>query len=466
MSLRFGIAVLVVGAWLGLLLSLTAFSSSTPFDCPACGPAHTQFQTTHSGTIPDAGSGTTRTVYLPAVMAPVSRLIKTGVDFGLMAAQQDVMEQDFPVARAMGPGWIRVWLAWDDVEAVRGTYHWEKYDALFEQVARAKFQAMVVVYHAPSWAAKEACGPIDDTEAFAAFLRLAITRYRDAVAAWEFINEPDGRAPLPDYGPAIGCWGLHPDVYAAQLGQFYRTVRALDTNALVFFGGLAYDNWAVFERNFFPAALDAGAGPHFDGVSLHYYPINPAEFPDISYKIRAIQDIMAQRGLTGKRIWITETSMWVNTPGGDPLGNLDAQHNYILTEYSRAFCAGVDNIFWFAVRQERADPPLHRWLIDLNHQPDNAYETFRFYNSLMDGRTCVGPVQQAPEEVEGYHFQGGGRSVYVLWSQGITRTVQIPAQTDGILSNRDGTITRTIPLQDGMLNLDVGQTPVLLQVNQ
>lgn len=453
----------------GLLLSVLL--QATAYSCQECSPLGLGAidRASHSDTLPDSSpalilrpfTATINSIFLPMVVAPVDRRAKTAVDFGLMTTMTDVMQFDLPVARAMGPDWIRIWLAWADVQPTQEAFDWSKYDALFARLEEVGFQALVVIYNAPEWAAPEACGPISDTVALEHFLGQAISRYRSQVAAWEFINEPDGRAPLPSYGPAIGCWGTQPQAYAQQLALFHRMVKTHDLGALVFFGGLAYDNWEVFERSFFPAALDAGAGPFFDGVSLHFYPVNPAEFPDISYKIREIQDIMAQRGVTGKRIWITETSMWANEPNGDPLGNLDNQHNYILTEFSRAYCAGVDNLFWFAVRQEREDPPLHRWLIDLNHQPANAYRTFQFYDSRVKGATCE-PLGSLPAGVEGYGFRRPGDATYVLWSNTTTQTVQLPAQGSVILSNRDGTITQTLPVEAGAVRFEVGATPQML----
>lgn len=58
--------------------------------------------------------------------------------------------------------------------------------------------------------------------------------------------------------------------------------------------------------------LESGAGNYFDVLNLHFYPINPQDFPTIADKINVIRAIMQRHGVYNKLIWITETSMWTN----------------------------------------------------------------------------------------------------------------------------------------------------------
>lgn len=397
-------------------------------------------------------------LFLPLLMGYKPPTAKLGVDFGFMTTFSDVVTLDYPMAKELGANWIRVWMPWAEIETSPDEYDWTTYDRIFDRLNEVGLVPLVVIYNAPVWAANESCGPVSDTEALQAFLRSAVTRYGESVAAWEFINEPDGGKPH-EYGPAIGCWGHASQQYAQQLRIFYFVVRDLDPGAQVFFGGLAYDGWDHFVRDFFPQTLAAGAGPFFDGVSLHYYPINAAEFPDISYKIDEIKEIMAQHAVYDKPIWITETSMWVNENG-----SLASQQDYILRAFSRAFCSGADNVFWYAVRQEPGDPHLHRWLIDIDHQPDNAFDTYQFYAGLLSGARCSGRVQNVPDDVEAYRFDASTGPVYVLWSNAAAATVSLPAPNGAVVRDQDGTTLQTLPSEEGRVTLEAGARPVFLLV--
>ena len=216
--------------------------------------------------------------FFPLVERYVPPKVKLGVDFGNIITWTDVASEDFPVAKAMGAEWVRVLLAWYQIETAPGLYDWGDYDPVFMGLEANELKALVTIYGAPEWAAEESCGPISDTVAFGRFIDILVPRYAGVTAAWEFINEPDGREPH-HYGSVIGCWATDPLAYAVQLGDFYQRVKSLDPTTDVFYGGLAYDNWLYFERDFFTQTLALGAGNYFDGVSLHYYPINPLEFP-------------------------------------------------------------------------------------------------------------------------------------------------------------------------------------------
>jgi hypothetical protein len=407
------------------------------------------------------------TVCLPLVHKYSPPPAKLGVDFGAMVTIPDVIEYDFPVAKEMGAQWMRVFLGWLEVEKSPGQYDWAKYDAVFERLRELQYNAMVVIYGAPDWAAVESCGPISDTLALENFLDVLVPRYADVVDAWEFINEPDGRVPHM-YGPAIGCWGLHPAEYARQLGIFYAKVKTLDPEALVFFGGLAYDAWGfggphdIFVRSFFEETLQHGAGLYFDGVSLHYYPINPAVFPTMAHKVNEIRDTMVRNGIYWKRIWVTETGMWINSIEG-----VEGQRDFIVRELTRGFGAGVDNIFWYDPREHPLpEGAVQRWLISSDHQPIYGYNTFQHFAEKLGGMHCAGAYTDVPAGVEAYKFVGPERTLYILWSNGGTSTVSIPSITDATLTDRDGKESVVVPVQMGMVNFEVGTKPVFLEIER
>ena len=407
----------------------------------------------------------TYTVCLPLVHKHGPPSAKLGVDFGLWAMVAEVIDYDYPVAKEMGAHWMRVFVSWLEVETSPGEYHWDKYDPVFQRLEELEFDAMVVIYGAPDWAAELNCGPITDTLALENFLEVLVPRYADVVDAWEFINEPDGREPY-HYGPIIGCWGLDPAEYARQLSMFYSKVRLLDPGALVFFGGLAYDNFDHFERDFFDQALQNGAGPFFDGVSLHHYPINPGDFPTMAHKVNEIHDTMSRNGVYWKKIWVTETGMWINDVGYEPLnGSEELQRDFIVRELTRGFGAGVDNIFWFDPREHTVwEGAVQRWLISADHEPIYGYTTFQNLANKLEGMHSFGRYRDVPEEIEAYEFVGTEGLLYILWSNTMTKTVGIPSPADAVLTDRDGDASSVLPVQMGMVEFEVGEKPVFVEI--
>ncbi|HRA68089.1 MAG TPA: glycosyl hydrolase, partial [Caldilinea sp.] len=364
------------------------------------------------------------------------------------------ISQDFALAAEMGTAWTRIELPWLKIEPNRGEYVWAPYDAVFARLRELGVKPLVLIHSIPEWASDpkdKGCGPITDWAAFEMFLNEAVDRYGDIATAWEFINEPDGFAPHP-LGPTIGCWAPYPEQYAEQLARFYAFIKQRQPDGLVFFGGLAHDSWAKFDREFLANTLQSGAGPYFDGVSLHFYPINPVEFPTVADKVNKIRSILGRFLLWDKQIWITETSMWSNGPQG-----LEGQKNFVVQEQTRASCAGVDTLFWFAIRQEPFDPPLQRWLINRQHQPDQGYLTYKAYAEQLAGATCQGRASNLPADVEAYRFKNAqGKTLYILWSNSGAQSIAFPATVQARVLDRDGGNKKIVSAVNGGVTLEIG----------
>ncbi len=413
-----------------------------------------------------ADSQVTHTVFLPTTTKERPPSVGLGAGFGVWIFEPGVLEYDLPLIEAMGANWLRVELPWRDIEPSPGQYEWDTYDTIFRRLEETGLEPLPSVHSPPEWAAEESCGPISDTLALQGFLQLLIERYGSQVDAWEFVNEPDGREPHR-YGPIIGCWGLEPEVYAEQLAIFYHQVKQHDPEALVVMGGLAYDNWKHFERDFFPNILQNGAGSFFDVVNFHYYPINRLEFPSIVDKLGEIQRIMAQYGVEDKDVWVTETGMWVNEVGNPNLdGSVERQRDFIVREQTRAFGHGIDKLFWFDPSEHVVYPNgVQRWLISDEHEPVNGYDTFQHFAAQIEGLTCTGTYEEVPTGVEAYRFVGPGRSLYILWSNTVTQTVTIPASSQAVLTDRDGVGSEVIPAQAGQVTFELGLEPVFVEVS-
>jgi hypothetical protein len=413
-------------------------------------------------------AGLIHSVFLPLITSQNPPVVALGADFVFKLPGPDILEYDVPLAQVMGVEWVRVQLPWKDIEPVPGEYHWQAFDIVVARMTELGIQPLALVYGAPDWAAEESCGPISDTVAFQNFMDSVLMRYGVQIDAWEFTNEPDQMYPH-QWGPVIGCWGLYPEEYAEQLQVFHERVKAADASDLVVFGGLAYDNWIPGDiaRDFFTQTLQYGAGQYFDVANLHYYPINSVEFPTMAHKIKEIREIMERNNVYGKRIWVTETGEWVNDvgiPGYE--GSIEKQRNFIAKEFSRGFASGADNVFWLdVVEHPLLDTQAHRWLISSDHQPINGYTTYQTFAQQVEGLYSRGAYSKVPAGIEAYMFSKGGRSVYVLWSNTVTQTVNLPAVSTAMLTSRDGDFVTELPIEAGMATFDVGVIPVFIEIH-
>jgi len=402
--------------------------------------------------------------FLPITLKPNLTPVPTltlSVDFNMIPANKIItMTPDIPVGKQMGATWARAYLPWFQIEKSAGQYDWQFYDETFAHLHENGFKIMPVIYGAPEWAAVKSCGPMTDVVGYENFVHAAILRYGDMVDAWEFTNEPDAKKPYI-WGPIIGCWGYHPQEFAEQMGILHRQVKQFDPTALVVAGGIAYDNWDIFERSFFSQTLQAGAGQFFDVANFHYYPINPVEFPTMAHKTAEIKAMLKQYGLENKLLWVTETGMWVNLNG-----SVEKQRNFIVRELTRGYGAGLSNIFWFdPVEHDTAQNGVHRWLISRDHQPINGYNTFQNFAQKMTGTANQGRVSAWPSPIEGYKFTAPDRTLFVVWSNSTTETITFTNTSTFTMTDRDGLNSQLLLPQAGQITVEVGNIPIFLERN-
>jgi hypothetical protein len=141
------------------------------------------------------------------------------------------------------------------------------------------------------------------------------------------------------------------------------------------------------------------------------------------------------------------------------------QRDFITREFTRGFGAGVDNILWYDPREHYLpEGAVYRWLISVDHEPVNGYNTFQHLAEKLEGMHCLGAYDDVPEDIEAYQFVGSDRILYILWSNAATKTVQLSAETGAVLSNRDGDASSVLPVHGGSVEFDVGEEPVFVEM--
>lgn len=216
-----------------------------------------------------------------------------------------------------GAGWVRIDVDWSEIESSHGVYDWGPTDRTITAAHDVGLEVIGLISYTPAWARPPGTGPhhpSDDEAAFAAFAGTAAARYSTMVDTWEIWNEPN----------LATFWEPSPDAarYASLLVATSAVVRGADPGATILSGGLAsvpdLPPARIDPVTFVDALYAAGAGPAFDGVSIHpyTYPTPPSRSPrGMLLRLPSLQALMVQRGDAAKGIWITE----FGSPTGDSL---------------------------------------------------------------------------------------------------------------------------------------------------
>lgn len=225
------------------------------------------------------------------------------------------LQRDLARMAESGGHWVRLDIDWSRIEPVQGTFDWTTTDRAIASARDAGLEVIGLVTYTPAWTRPSGTSshwPPDESTTFAAFTGTAAARYAQQVGTWEIWNEPN----------LVTFWssGPDPERYARLLVDASAAVRRADPSATILSGGLASVpdlppariDPITFVRNLYAA----GAGPAFDGVSIHpyTYPTLPSRSPDGMFlRLPDLHALMVDRGDAEKGIWITEF--------GSPTGN-------------------------------------------------------------------------------------------------------------------------------------------------
>ncbi|GEM_PF-6416213 len=117
------------------------------------------------------------------------------------------------------------------------------------------------------------------------------------VAAYEIWNEPDIKG--FNTKDATGA------EYAELLKAAYQTIKHNDPDVPVLGGSIA------LHTKFLDAMMQAGAGKHMDGLSVHYYLSKSAPENRARNRLDGYRDVLVKYGYEKMPVWLTETG-WAN----------------------------------------------------------------------------------------------------------------------------------------------------------
>lgn len=287
----------------------TATSAATPTDSPA----------EVTPTAEDETEAETEDVATPATpFAYGFNVFARGDEDGA-----EFNEQTIKMVKGAGFDWVRIQIAWDQVERAKDQWDPLPLDRIIEQFAASDVKILASVAKAPEWALDPTGEQfLRDFNDFAGFMHFLVERYGDKVAAWEIWNEQNlasevgGVVRVSDYGKLL------------QAG--YQGAKQADRTAVIVFGGLtptgvndptiAIDDVKFLEEFY---TIEGGRyATYFDVLGVHVnathnapellYPDNPGTgdqwTDDPSFYFRRAEQlhaIMEQRN-DQRPVWITE----------------------------------------------------------------------------------------------------------------------------------------------------------------
>jgi hypothetical protein len=265
---------------------------------------------------------------------------------------------------------------------------------------------------------------------------------------WELGNEPDVDPSLVPPDSVFGCWGDQDDEEYYGGGYYAEMLKA------AYPGGLLLDcdpdnppaGKTCKASKFLEGILVNGGGNYFDIVNYHGYAFYSASAAETALyydenhpgwaarggvvlgKLDFIREVMAQYGVN-KPVMLTEASLICDDCIPPPGNFLEAQADYVVWVFLRAWAADVFGVTWYTF-----EGPGWRngGLLDANQQPRKAYLALEFMTGLLADTAYAGEVTQFAG-VKGYKFVGGGKNIWALWSaDGPAHSIQLPADVSKV----------------------------------
>ena len=198
-----------------------------------------------------------------------------------------------------GISWIRADFSWSGVERSEGKWTFEHLDKVVDETNKLGLQLLPILDYDVRWASPA----YKHLDHWLEYVKRCVERYKDRIQYWEVWNEENLK----------GFWQDDPDAanYATLLKETYKTIKAIDSNLVVVYGGLA-----GVPADFFAKSLDAGAGEFFDVVNIHPYRggiVTKERLDQFAKEIDAFRQELKKRDLPEKPIWITEMG-WATPP--------------------------------------------------------------------------------------------------------------------------------------------------------
>lgn len=267
--------------------------------------------------------------------------------------EHNQMPQNLRRMREAGITHVRADFSWGSVERPHGTWRYEHLDRVVQQAEKEGVEVLPILNYDVSWA----------TPAFKYlpewknYVRNVVSRYKDKIRYWEVWNEPDLK----------GFWKDEPSGknYATLLMATYETIKEIDPELVVVYGGLSGVPFKFFEES-----LQQGAGNSFDIINIHPYRgglTSILKTEKLVADIEQFRTLLQKYKIAPKPIWITEMG-WATLP--------------TLGEDNRRMITGA-----MAILFPNGISGSVAFLVDPLYEPSQSWGTSRYVSALPTGTT-------------------------------------------------------------------------------
>ena len=315
-----------------------------------------------------------------------------GMNLGLPSRGGADMEGYAKLAAASGAGWTRDDFSWEQIEPVKGEFHWERTDCAVAAAQAAGLRTLGLIAYCASWARefpKEYTSPPRDPQDYAEFVYRVVSRYKDRVHHWELWNEPD--SPV--------SWKPKPDAaaYAELAKAAYDAAKRADPDCVVMPAGLLVGMNHPDQWDYLDGLFDAGLLGHFDRFAWHAYcdPKSPEE-GRYEERTQELVDRLRARGSEAP-LWLTEEG-W-HTRGAAKSRRVvseDDQAAYLVRAHVLALSnPAVETFFWFLFRDggnREDDPDQSYGILHPDGTPKKAFAAYAEMTRQLAGTKPLGRV--------------------------------------------------------------------------
>ncbi|GAA5020555.1 sugar-binding protein [Actinopolymorpha pittospori] len=346
---------------------------------------------------------------------------------------------------------------WNSIEATKGSYGFQRYDALQSSVEDAGMQWLPIAAYTNPFYDNNATPYTDAGRAGFGDFAAATTKHFDGQVKWlEVYNEFN----IPGFGDqGGGPADNRADYYFPLLKATYERVKAQTPDVTV-----AGAVTAGVPLDWLEELFKLGGLKYMDVVSVHPY-VYPA-VPELAAKSLAdLQDLIKRyNGGKPKPIWISEQG-WPTHTGGNGVSE-STQASYIVRSHVVAFSQGVERYFWYDFMNDGLDPAYNEnnfGIVRNTSDPAGAWTpkpAFVSYATMT--RQLTGATFDHQEDlgsgVSSYVFTKDGEPDRVLWS---TDPTVVTVRTDDPITVTDLTgVAKTYTPQAGQVHLSLSGDPI------
>jgi hypothetical protein len=277
--------------------------------------------------------------------------------------------------------WVRINIAWQDVEAVKGNWNWSDLEDRIAILKSCNINILCLLYKIPAWASSAPVGTDSifipyyapkDTSEWMTYIDSTVTRFRNSISSWEIWNEPDGGF---FYVPDAGTKATR---YFELLRTAHRAIKNIDPSAQVVFAGLT-SQIAEYPRSIFiDSVMALGAADYFDIMNVHFY--RHGDTP-----VQKVKSVLAGYGKNSP-VWVTETNNWRSLlPENTEQRAADSLSPWL----DNLLSVGPEKIFWFNLTnfQGSGSPDSIAWGLFAKplYTPTTVYTAYANYISSATG---------------------------------------------------------------------------------